>query len=296
MESSVHREICGVLTTPRPFFYFPGRYALRLLSYVAGDGCRKAELARGAFARLLDKPIVRSRLALAGDGTIDEEVLTAWPARYQAYHWTFGRWGRFAPWKASYDQTTRPGVNLVMQLNFAAAHERDYRALVQKGDRPHYFNYRLHPVSMTHATLSWARIDLDFGTGEALIEEIQSDWVRIAKRYGESTVRTGVKRYVEHMLWPHRRVWEEATMSAAIELIYRELGIRRIFFHTHEGGARLKELPPAARPPRRIYTKLPRQFCFRIVDEAPRFLRESKDRFVRERVARVDAWQVLDLP
>lgn len=41
-------------------------------------------------------------------------------------------------------------------------------------------------------TLAWSRIDFDFDTGEALIEEIQSDWVRRVKHCVQS-LKHGVR-------------------------------------------------------------------------------------------------------
>lgn len=41
--------------------------------------------------------------------------------------------------------------------------------------------YHGHPVRKDDVeTLAWARIDLDFASNQALIEEIQSDWVKNA--------------------------------------------------------------------------------------------------------------------
>lgn len=41
-----------------------------------------------------------------------------------------------------------------------------------------HFNYCGHPVSRQRNTLAWARLDLDLNSATALIEEIQSDWIR----------------------------------------------------------------------------------------------------------------------
>ncbi len=45
------------------------------------------------------------------------------------------------------------------------------------------FKYTGHPIHKTRNSIAWARIDLDYLTGEVLIEEIQNDWLRQAKRH-----------------------------------------------------------------------------------------------------------------
>ena len=48
------------------------------------------------------------------------------------------------------------------------------------GERPYF-----------RETLAWARIDLDLVSSEALVEEIQSDWVRCANRLKRRLSRCG---------------------------------------------------------------------------------------------------------
>ena len=48
-------------------------------------------------------------------------------------------------------------------------------------DGPGPFEWWSHPVRQDgRHTLAWARMDVDLDAGEALIEEIQSDWIREA--------------------------------------------------------------------------------------------------------------------
>lgn len=189
--------------------------------------------------------------------------------------------------------------------NFNHSHDRSYQQLV----RPrwsHRFNYQEHPIlrkgerSYLQETLAWARIDLDFATGAALIEEIQSDWVSRAGSvraraadprswvgagcYGCQGRPAALVAYVEEVLSPYAAVWEQAMLCAAIRFIREELGIRRIWYHSWETGAELKRVG-ADRPPRSLYTALPRRFCFAETAEAPGFLLHHRS--VRRRLKEI---------
>ena len=142
----------------------------------------------------------------------------------------------------------------MLQLNFSSAHDEPYRRLIDpEGYSP--FCYFTHPISQTMNTLAWARLDIDLAGGEALIEEIQSDWVRDALRARRHAVRAQgtvwldgfemqkdrVIRYVDSTLRRHEETWDEAMLSAAIWFLRRELGIKTIYYHTYESGARHQE-------------------------------------------------------
>jgi hypothetical protein len=178
---------------------------------------------------------------------------------------------------------TRRGENLVVQLNFPDWHDAEYRRLLDP-DAVHPFASFSHPVSKQRNTLAWARVDLDLQHRHALVEEIQTDWVREAldvygdaKSSTEATVeycglsmnRNAMIEYAETVLRPHARLWAEATLCATLWLLFERLGIRRVWFHTFE-GSRLKG--DDCDPPRSIYTDLPRKFCFQHTREAPGFL------------------------
>ena len=146
--------------------------------------------------------------------------------------------------------------------------------------------------------MSWARIDAGPDNGQALIEEIQNDWIRMAyedlavaeraTRHGrpapwwlhprpDGTGRSeaSLERYVRAVLAPQRRVWAEATLAAAIWFICEDLGIREIYFHTHETGCRLKGIS-GCKPPVSLYESLPRKFCFERTDVSPRFIKRRR--------------------
>ncbi|MEM6335100.1 MAG: hypothetical protein AAF752_00940, partial [Bacteroidota bacterium] len=55
----------------------------------------------------------------------------------------------------------------------------------------------------------------------------------------------------------------------------------RIYFHTDAGGRQLK---PMANPPRSLYSRLPRRFCFTETETAPTFLRSTRHRRLRQRL------------
>jgi hypothetical protein len=55
------------------------------------------------------------------------------------------------------------------------------------------FEWSAHPIRRSPSTLAWSRVDIDFENGEALIEEIQTDWVRLAERAGTAALATLVE-------------------------------------------------------------------------------------------------------
>lgn len=281
---------------PIKFHYFKDRYALMLLSSVAGDGVKIKELRNTGWNKLLARPPVKEVLQNAGNQILTGSMLdTFWPQDSQCYLLTLGAWGGG---HASYQQTSRPGWNLVLQLNFSSQHNRPYARLIKPGQR-HPFHPTGHPVSREEGmhTLAWARIDLDLEEGVALIEEIQNDWIRLAlksrqlfsrykgceTRYQPACIRevggnfASLSHYVDTVLQPHIDIWQEAMLMAAIWYIKNEIGIRQIYYHTFDFGCRLKSID-GSRPPRSLYTRLPEKFCFRKTPERPSFLLKKNTR------------------
>ncbi len=276
-----------------PFRYFKDRYAVQLLAYAAAEGQSLSEMRRGRFRPLLQKPDVRRILGTRGGRGVDWGLLDSYfPAPTEDYLLTFGLWGTERdPW---WNQTTRPSPNIVLQLNFPFAHDRAYRRYIEPRE-VHPFELSSHPINRNgRHTLAWSRLDIDLQRGEALIEEIQSDWIREAERAAEAALRSLVEgdcelpwwleearcdalqvfRYVEYVLARHRRIWDQAVVAASLWLLREHLGIRRIYMHTYESGCLLKKIP-GRRPPRSLYEQVPRTFCFERVEEAPRFLRRD---------------------
>lgn len=237
-------------------------------------------------------------LTAQGNGRLSPALFAdQWQPSSQPFVLTVDRWGDDNKW---HYQVTRPGCNLVLQLNFSEQHNRQYQKLVKPEDE-FIFNYSGHPVMergkrrLFRNTLAWARIDFDFERGEALIEEIQSDWVRRVQACLNG-IRRGItpwyldycdcnperfELYMERVFAPFVALWAEAMLSAAIHFIRAELGIGDIYYHTHEAGQKLKRVDCGA-PPRSLYSELPRKFCFQRTDEDPSFIKQDRT-FIRKR-------------
>ena len=295
MELAVINEVMGCLPKERTlFWYFKDRYAPYLLQKeLECKGPRTiGELKRSRFSRLVQKPVCRPVVSRVGDRPVSAaEFAELWPLTSMPYVLTLGRWGggRDFYW----DQTSVPGWNLVLQLNFSKEHDHKYQRLIGK-DFDH-FKFYSHPVHRgDRNTMAWARIDLDFSEGVALIEEIQTDWLREAKEAFKDAVDAhkarkktfnlwsnelevgAMCRYYESVLGEHTQVWAEAMLTAAIGFIRDELGFRSIFYHHYETGKALKHIGRRG-PPRSLYTDLPRKFCFQETDEGPQYVTTHRE-------------------
>ncbi len=296
--------------SPIAFSYFKDAYALKLLSYAIGGGRPLSMLRGGPFARLLEKPCVKPALARASNSVLTPACLRDAASAGERYFITLDRWGGMnkSEWRSSWYQTSRAGQNLVVQLDFPAAHDRAYRRLIRPAGE-HPFVNDCHPARASEPfTLGWARLDIDAAAGEVLIEEVQSDWVRRAdywRKLAEDWLSDGeacdlspdedldatameILVYVERALKPYARHWEECVLAAALEFAYEHLGLRRIYFHTWESGAVMKRLGRVFGPPRSLYTDLPKRFCFQPTKRAPRALRSDPR-------ARTLDWYLLEL-
>ncbi|ALG68435.1 hypothetical protein [Beggiatoa leptomitoformis] len=291
------------------FDYFKDGYAIRLLSYVAGKGKKIADIKQTPYARLLDKPLVKPLLAQAGDGILSADLLAlAYLETPYTFLLTLASWGGD---NRRWQQTSRNGYNLVLQLNFSNQHAVLYQHLV-KPTRNVAFNYYSHPSMHTakngffRETLAWARIDFDFATNEALIEEIQCDWIKRAQdtldhilwseekagRIRPTNIKgstEALQTYMKTVLKPYIQLWDEAVLMAAITYIREELGIKTIFYHDYMTGSQLKN----CEPPRSLYTTLPRRFCFQLTEDAPQFLQQDKPFQKAIRKVKTPHWFVL---
>ena len=302
MKQETINEIIGALPKGKTgFHYYKDRYALMLLSELAGDGIKMADLKRSSWAKLLNKPMVKSVCANSGNGVLNKKDFDyVWPEATKHFLLTLSQWGGGEP---RWQQTSRKGYNLVLQLNFSNQHHKRFKQLLEPA-KQHRLRSRGHPVmqpdtrDLFRETLAWARIDLDFDRNEALIEEIQNDWLRNAIRWRRFIERcqnnqrsllegcslqtdlTKVQTYCDEVLEPYRKMWDEAMLAAAIDFIYKQLGISKIYYHSYESGAWLKSIS-STRPPRSLYTDLPKRFCFTHTDQAPEFL--ADDRYFRNR-------------
>lgn len=278
------REIIECLPRGKTrFYYFKDRYALVLLSLLNADLISKHALRKSCFASLLDKPIVKSVLEQNQGKQLSAQTFeTFWPRQYECYFLSLGLWGaKHGDWH----QTSRPGHNLVLRLNFSSAHDVHYKKLIDP-DAKNPFSCFYHPIDTSGLhTLAWSRLDIDLKNGEALVEEVQTDWIRdalAAKRratraetsmsfYGVEMRAAHVIRYVDSILRAHQKVWDEAMLSATVWFLRKELGVQTIYYHTHTSGARLKNIHGCL-PPRSVYSRLPKRFCFRPTAHRPSFI------------------------
>ncbi|MHC4966908.1 MAG: hypothetical protein ACYTGE_18645, partial [Planctomycetota bacterium] len=261
----------------RTFHYFKDRFALMLLSYVVGKGKAIRLLKQTPFAGLLRKPLVKRVCAGLGGGRLTPHALaSAWPDEAEAFGLSISAWGTYGKWEP-WLQTSRPGFNLVLHLNLTGPRCRECREAFNASGVDEWCD---HPWTKESFTLAWARLDIDRKSGEALIEEVQSDW-------GDDMQ--------DSPLAPYARLWDEAMLTAAVRFLRDDVGVHRIYYHTFEGGLRYKRFDPDGYcPPRSLYTALPRRFCFELTDQPPRFLRHCDNRRVRKSVRRNRLpWQLL---
>jgi hypothetical protein len=301
MERTQLQEILSCLGQDRTKFYYQkDHYALMLLSYFIGRGMKINEIKNSKWKRLLDKPLIKNHLKKAGSQHLcPEQLYPHWNQDSHCYLLTLGSWGSSKGRSRFYNQTSRPGLNLVLQLNFSEQHNCEFRKLIKPVVSQPFSAYG-HPVSQKHHTLGWARIDLDIIKNEALIEEIQTDWIRLvgrAKQYLEKHGEENVKKqrwkpsyirgigcglaelemYCKKVLKQHTSIWQEAMLSAAIAFLRDEVGIRNIFYHTFDSGCQAKRIS-GTRPPRSLYTRLPEKFCFEKTSRSPSFLLKGNNR------------------
>lgn len=313
MKKEHAQEIIECLPSGRtPFHYHRDRYAIWLLANRAGPGCSVNDLKRSNYSRLLHKPLIREMIADRGNGIVNAQDFSyLWMEPSTTFMLTLATWGGR---RLSYYQTTRKGFNLVLQLNFSNQHNGFFHANIDP-DWQDDFRYRGHPIlkpgerRFEYETLAWSRLDIDLQTGEALIEEIQNDWLRFAKRWQRCadagyrckdcplySQRRQVSYYLDRILKPYIKLWDEAMLAATLRFLLVELGITHIYYHTHESGNHLKSIR-GRKPPRSIYTDLPRQFCFETTPQAPTFL--LQDRSYKKRLNKIPlknpTWQHLQL-
>ncbi len=141
MKEELVREIMASLPEGRTFFYyFKDRYALLLLSYVVGNRISIPKLRQTRFSKLLQKPLVKEIISTQGGGKLSKDCLNSlWPDETECYLLTLGKWGLRRYWHYFHgsDQTSRPGTNLVLQLNFSSKHNRAYNKYIKpKNDHP----------------------------------------------------------------------------------------------------------------------------------------------------------------
>ncbi|MEQ9265425.1 MAG: hypothetical protein RLN81_09410 [Balneolaceae bacterium] len=291
------KEILG--EEKKPFYYYKDKYALEVAKLLCEDGLRISELKKSEFKFLLQKRPIKSVLSDLGKDTLKNEDLDKFiDPDGKNFHYTISKWGEYEKHRNDgYYQTSRPGINLVLQLNFDDVHNNAYHQLVRPEKGYHPFAFSIHPASQKRSyTMAWARLDISLDTGEVLIEEVQNDWLREAVYWLKRaqlfleqdrnrdtsehwllsrTSLQAINEYLAIIITSYIKLWDEAVLCLAIQFSKKELGLDNIFYHTFEGGNYLKGLEQS-RPPRSLYTKLPRRFGFTETDEAPKLLKEER--------------------
>jgi len=301
MKIETIEEIIACLPTGRTLFpYFRERYARMLLTWVIDNNASIAEIKGTPYAPLLEKRSIKGILKTCGNGYLDKSTLEAgWTEPHESFLLTLGHWG---PGLRRHRQITRPGYNLVLQVNLHSSYLRTMESLFGTD----YLQFAGHPVlrprtaTMFRPTLAWVRLDLDLGTNEVLIEEIQSDFMRVAGWYhsfllrckNKDTTQNRQLEFCELILRRFGKLWSEAVMAAALWFIFEELGIDTVWYHTHATGSRLKKIRGYL-PPQSLYSQLPRQFCFVKTADCPEFLRrESSFKRDQRRIPDMEFYQL----
>ncbi len=287
------------------FPYFTGRENAWLMAHGLKEPMRVRNLRTGAFGKLLDRPVVKPVVAATPDGLLTREAFAALAKadisaagqagaegagaeaalseRWFDFTLTFDQWGSDAVW--AWSQISRKGGNLVLQLGFPSDHARLMGATVNRNVRKEC-EYVHHPVRDTGCpTLAWVRLDLDLDTGEVLIEEVQSDWLRrvavrvdrLRKTAPRSRTLKVMERYQRELQAAYARIWPRAALLAALQVTVVEVGCRTVWMHMPNTGAALKHIRGVL-PPRSLYTDLPKAFCFEPTADAPTFLERKRRR------------------
>lgn len=305
MKLELAREVMECLPSGRTLFrYSKDDYAFLLLRMMGGRERRIHKLRQTPLRKLLEKPAVKPYLAGCSDGMLEPGVLpeSRFSQEERCYRLSLDVWGgdrKYWHWT----QVSRKGASLVLQMNLNRSQTEKLRASYTSEENDPFEN-RWHPArSGDFPTLAWARLDFDLETGEALIEELQTDLLRDlqwfaeeaydAKKRGQASFERcranfDTKRVIR--LWERdftaeRRHWQEAMLTAAIRFLVVEMGIRKIFYHTAATGSYLKRIK-GTNPPKSLYTELPKRFCFDETEEIPGFLRAERDWCRREKAAK----------
>ncbi|MCR9251993.1 MAG: hypothetical protein NXI20_16315 [bacterium] len=287
-------------TDKKTYRYFKDKYALDLLSMGLKNEMSIASLKKSELGFLTNKEAVKQRLSKAGNKKVDHAFFkNVYNTKDIYFNYTLGKWGEyFKRHKDEWYQTSRSGLNLVLQLNFDESHNCSYSDLIRPGTyHPYVNNY--HPVKEKGAlTMAWARLDIDLNDGAVLIEEIQTDWLREAKEdwnsakyrlvegknLSQNQLRnlmsenraTTISRYYEESLKKYVALWDEAVLNLAIHFSVHELGCKTVYYNTFETGNYMKGLDEYDdRPPKSLYTKLPKKFGFKTTDEPPAMLKKE---------------------
>ncbi|MEM7693609.1 MAG: hypothetical protein AAF318_04105 [Pseudomonadota bacterium] len=264
---------------------------------------RVADLKKTRHARLLERPLVKPLVAACGgvlrrsdvlsvvhaDNARDETlssvgavgVLSAFDRPWHDFELKFSSWGVHSrEWDQR--QMSRPGGNLVVQLNFPSDHGAMMGRHLKGGDRNH-FECQHHPIRLEgRPTLAWARLDIEDDV--MLIEEVQCDWLRLVRQSVRSAKVQGFRRdherlsaYDAELSAAYGTIWPRVVMLAVLALGVDVFGVRKVYMHQPDTGAALKGIV-GPRPPVSLYTALPERFGFSPTHKPPAFLKKLRKR------------------
>ena len=116
-------EVIACMPKERTLFhYFKGQYAFSLLTHITRDKQSVNAIKQSPYRRLLNQPEIKTVLAAQSGGKLSPELFAnAWSTSSQTFLLSLDRWGDHNDW---HYQVTRPGCNLVLQLNFSEKHSR----------------------------------------------------------------------------------------------------------------------------------------------------------------------------
>ena len=312
MHPRFRSELAAMLPGELPYPYFPAREAPWLLLHRMVAAEKISDLRRGPLSGVLSRSGVREVLAACGNGRLQPHQLLpladpleafgrerqlstdrateaafelAAGERWLSFNVSFTTWGSMRTgrdWR--WAQISRRGENLVLQLNFPRAVSAELRHLMGEEVRQRFEAY-LHPVRRdAEMTLAWVRLDFDPWGDDILIEEVQSDWIRVLRLMRQRGFRglkqgsdNALPRVIDGVLATFGSIWDRAAMLAALAFSVRELGMRRVWMHQPGTGAKLKAIHGEL-PPKSIYTDLPRRFGFQPTDRAPEFLYQARSK------------------
>ncbi len=295
-----------VLPEMSTFPYYADREsAWALASQMAGDE-KLSSLRGSARGPLVARPVIRPLAAASGDGVLRHLDVLALAHADRANGWRLSKaarlalsavygqiwhdfqlsytsWGQGKDWQ--WNQLSRKGGNLVLQLGFPSDHARLMGQFAGPFARKD-LEFHGHPVRRDGVpTLAWVRIDLDLATGVALIEEVQSDWLRFLKEeVADLPPRTRDLRlaqsYEANLKAAYGKIWPRAALLAALTVLRDEFACREVWMHQPETGAALKHIRWSL-PPRSLYAALPKSFGFHPTRDAPWFLERPCRKLLR---------------
>lgn len=288
------------------FPYYPDRESAWTLAQALTGDMTVSAVKQTAAAKLLARPRIKPLVAQSGGVLRQRDVLavahadramewsdlsraamveldTIYGQNWLDFELTLDEWGTGKYWQDL--QVSRKGGNLVLQLGFPSDHAELMGQYLTHRSRDCYEFY-WHPIRRTgRPTLAWARLDIDMDTGTALIEEVQSDWLRSVREEIEDMTSHSprdrnvaqTKAYEAGLRKRYDALWPRAMLLAALLLLREELGCRDIYMHMPKTGASLKHITSTL-PPRSLYTALPKWFGFQPVHHVPHFLKRPRRR------------------